>query len=48
MLLPLEGHHGPYDTGGKVVCKASLLMELGMLHTDSAKQEGALYACWQQ
>jgi starch synthase len=40
-LLPPWGHYGPNDTRGKVVCKASLLGELGMPYTDPAEAEGA-------
>jgi glycogen synthase len=43
-LLPPWGHYGPNDTRGKVVCKASLLGELGMPYTDPAKAEGGLLA----
>jgi hypothetical protein len=40
-LLPPWGHYSPNDTRGKVVCKTSLLGELGMPYTDPAKAEGA-------
>lgn len=41
-LLPPWGHYSANDTRGKAVCKAALLGELGMPHTDPATAEGAL------
>eukprot|EP00882_Tetradesmus_deserticola_P025296 GHRQ01027772.1.p2 GENE.GHRQ01027772.1~~GHRQ01027772.1.p2 ORF type:complete len:243 (+),score=100.64 GHRQ01027772.1:275-1003(+) len=41
-LLPPWGHYHPSDTRGKVVCKASLLMELDMPYTHPAEAEGGV------
>ncbi|WIA14024.1 hypothetical protein OEZ85_002584 [Tetradesmus obliquus] len=41
-LLPPWGHYSANDTRGKAVCKAALLGELGMPHTDPATAEGGV------